>query len=327
MSLLSLETSKRNNTYCNLVGGRESTLEYLLDNTQNLLGIKARCKNKVTMHNIKPWEFDRCSTIVLGQMNSIEKVCFLWRLILSPPKLLIVISQAPRNSSWERLVLFSSKLLGLDYVNICTSMKNYRSRSYWEKIYINPLDICTRRIEIAGEAHKATSHHGAPLRVSYFGRHDKNKGSDIAIKIFQRLSIDDKFLLRHFSYGERPNFRVKQDNLEIDFANIRSISDSSHVLRDLSCCDLCILPYKNMHGTIDPPLLAIESILLGIPIISTKASEIGDALKSSELIFDTQDELLLFMTRDLVKMAQSEIRSMLDRESVLQRNMLRKYYR
>lgn len=138
--------------------------------------------------------------------------------------------------------------------------------------------------------------------ISYLGRIDPNKGLDELLLVFGTLSCSSQLTLRIRGYYVPNNLKsVKlHESLQelgyVDyFAEPHNLCHYSpmkeqEVVRYLLETDILVLPYKNLKGTVDLPLLVLEGLATGCLVMSRDVGDIRKIIGSPALIALDFDE-------------------------------------
>lgn len=143
--------------------------------------------------------------------------------------------------------------------------------------------------------------------ISYIGRIDANKGVDSIIKVFRDLqnSPCDGRSLEFKIYGYYDSNRKESIALHNSlqklpgieyFARRResyqySLTAEEQMLDFILGTDILILPYKNLKGTLDLPLLLLEGLAARCIVISTDVGDVPEIIGNQELIVKSCQEM------------------------------------
>ena len=135
------------------------------------------------------------------------------------------------------------------------------------------------------------------LRLTFMGRFDNNKGIHEVITLFQKISKEnlgiELSISGYFGHGE-----VNKEELENLFNSIEKLKIEKqswekwspkidkHVISLLQKTDILILPYHNLQGTMDPPLLILEGMACGCVILTTNVGSVQEFYGESKFICD-----------------------------------------
>ncbi|MCD6241312.1 glycosyltransferase [Candidatus Bathyarchaeota archaeon] len=116
------------------------------------------------------------------------------------------------------------------------------------------------------------------INIMYLGRLSKDKGLDLVIDIYQNLDRN-RYCLRICGYFANENDRLfylkKLNSLALNELKIveRNTQLSFFTYPPIDNCDILLLPYQNLTGSVDLPLLVLEGVVSGCKVIT---SSIGD---------------------------------------------------
>lgn len=123
------------------------------------------------------------------------------------------------------------------------------------------------------------------LKVGFMGRMDVEKGFDIVLDLFKKLSLSDGIDLFIYTYRWQSHYDSSRlaseleglEGVSVKVTEHTSFSPSieSEVGAYLNGCDVIVLPYRSLDRTINPPLLLLESLAAGCTVISTDVGDIG----------------------------------------------------
>lgn len=135
------------------------------------------------------------------------------------------------------------------------------------------------------------------LRLTFMGRFDENKGIKEVISLFKKLSLNelavDLCVSGYFghdlanvketkdSFNSIPELKVQQKSWEK-----WSPEMDEHVVKLLQETDILILPYHNLKGTMDPPLLVLEGMACGCLILTTDVGSVKEFYGESRFLLE-----------------------------------------
>lgn len=136
-------------------------------------------------------------------------------------------------------------------------------------------------------------------RFIFIGRLDKSKGIDKTIKIFKWLkkqyNCDVKIIGIKFSnnkYSEKiHNYLNNQKLIDYEFINRQkySLKIEKMVAAEMKKSTFFIQPYNNVYGTIDSPLLILESMASNCIVFSSNDSNVKDIYGSSKSLVEIKE--------------------------------------
>lgn len=137
----------------------------------------------------------------------------------------------------------------------------------------------------------------ARLKLTFIGRFDENKGISEVISLFKKLSINesavDLCVSGYFGHGLANKEAIKDSfksikNLEIQEKswNKWSTEMDKDVVKLLQETDILILPYHNLKGTMDPPLLVLEGMACGCLILTVDVGSVKEFYGESPFILN-----------------------------------------
>ncbi|UCG57065.1 MAG: glycosyltransferase family 4 protein [Phycisphaerales bacterium] len=139
--------------------------------------------------------------------------------------------------------------------------------------------------------------------VSFLGRIDPNKGLYELSSAFEALSRESHFSLRIRGYyvpedSESVKLHTKLQRLAgVDYSaephcsHLYEPSNEREVLRYLSETDILTLPYRNLRGTLQLPLLVLEGLAAGCIVMSRDVGDIAQFIGCKNLIIHDSDDL------------------------------------
>jgi glycosyltransferase involved in cell wall biosynthesis len=141
--------------------------------------------------------------------------------------------------------------------------------------------------------------------VSFIGRIDPSKGlADILESLKYSLETNDLSVLKIYGYfipGNKESVALHNVLKNLNYVDYRAYSyDTYHyslkgeeqLLDFISEADILILPYRDLTGTIDLPLLLLEALATGCVVISTDVGDIQNILGIHELIVKSPEEMI-----------------------------------
>ena len=136
-----------------------------------------------------------------------------------------------------------------------------------------------------------------PLRLTFMGRFDENKGIYEVISLFKKVSEShypiDICVSGYYGHGN-----VNKEKLEKSFGTLPKLNVQEqnwdkwgpkmdeHVIELLQKTDILILPYPNLLGTMDPPLLVLEGMACGCAVLTTDVGSVKEFYGDSIFIND-----------------------------------------
>lgn len=176
-----------------------------------------------------------------------------------------------------------------------TIQKKLNEKSIYSKIVLPPLSdkYFTYDKRIINEKTK----------ITFIGRFDENKGIYKVLDLFEKLSLSSsnfEFVISgYFAHGKIDNEKFNEkiskiDNLIVDEKSwVKwSIEMDKSVINLLKNTDILVLPYKNLDGTMDPPLLLLEGMAAGCIIFTTDVGSVKEIYTFNEFYskYDKFDE-------------------------------------
>jgi glycosyltransferase involved in cell wall biosynthesis len=133
------------------------------------------------------------------------------------------------------------------------------------------------------------------LRLTFMGRFDDNKGIQEVVSLFQKLSQSDfsvdMAISGYFAHGQVHKEKLEKafdaiPNLEVQKQTWQKWSPEmdEYVISLLQKTDILILPYHNLQGTMDPPLLVLEGMACGCAILTTNVGSVKEFYGNSRFI-------------------------------------------
>ncbi len=132
--------------------------------------------------------------------------------------------------------------------------------------------------------------------ISFVGRIDPNKGLTNVISAFEQLIHDRKFSMRILGYYDPKNRHSKQLHarlLKLRQVDYRAQPHNSYcynprleqeLVEYLASTDVLILPYDNLNGTIELPLLVLEGLAAGCVVLTSNLGDIDRVIDEANLI-------------------------------------------
>lgn len=133
------------------------------------------------------------------------------------------------------------------------------------------------------------------LKVTFVGRFDVNKGIMEVIQLFKLLSNSninvDLTVSGYFAHGICSRQQIEKSFRDIKELNVIekewskwSQEMENDLIELLQQTDILVLPYKNLKGTMDPPLLVLEGMACGCVIITTDVGSVKEFYGESDFI-------------------------------------------
>ncbi len=144
---------------------------------------------------------------------------------------------------------------------------------------------------------------GTKVVVSFLGRIDPNKGLYELASAFDAISQRSQFDLRVKGYyiPENPEsvqlHTILQGLGGIDYSvepygsSWYEPSKEREILHYLSETDILVLPYRNLEGTLELPLIVLEGLVAGCLVISRDVGGISNILTHRDSIIDDPEKL------------------------------------
>jgi len=182
----------------------------------------------------------------------------------------------------RKITPFNGPVLSLSY----TIQKNLLKLGINSDVMFPPLPqtYCVSALEKKGR-----------LRLTFMGRFDDNKGIQEVIALFQKVSDNnspvDLCISGYFGHGQ-----VHKEELEKSFNSIVNLEVQKqtwqkwspqmdeYVIALLQKTDILILPYHNLQGTMDPPLLVLEGMACGCAVLTTDVGSVKEFYGDSRFI-------------------------------------------
>lgn len=146
------------------------------------------------------------------------------------------------------------------------------------------------------------------LVISFIGRIDPNKGLKKVMEVFKGLQKAPEskglFVFKisgYFNHNQKSSIVIHNElrklrNIEYSAQSHTSCKYSTAAekqLRDfLSKTDILLLPYTNLKGTLDLPLLLLEGLAAGCVVISTDVGDMVEIIGSDALIAKSSEEMI-----------------------------------
>jgi glycosyltransferase involved in cell wall biosynthesis len=134
------------------------------------------------------------------------------------------------------------------------------------------------------------------LTLAYLGRYDREKGYDKVQDVFHRYEGNGEIMTTiegYYCENHRGRLVMETDNdgeiMKPDstlHTATYSQAAERRIIDLLHQVDIVLLPYKSMHGTIDPPLSLLEAMAAGCACITTQAGNVVTAYGLSRFIVD-----------------------------------------
>lgn len=133
------------------------------------------------------------------------------------------------------------------------------------------------------------------LKLTFIGRFDENKGIKKVISLFKKLSLNeskvDLCVSGYFGHGianikEIKDLFISIPELEVQQKSWKKWSHEmdEDVVKLLQETDILILPYNNLKGTMDPPLLVLEGMACGCLILTVDVGSVKEFYVESRFI-------------------------------------------
>ena len=135
------------------------------------------------------------------------------------------------------------------------------------------------------------------LKLTFMGRFDDHKGIQEVVNLFQNIS-DNKFPVDLHINGYFGHGQINKGKLEKSFDSISNLEVQTqvwekwspqidgHVIKLLQSTDILVLPYRDLKGTMDPPLLILEGMACGCTILTTDVGSVKEFYGDSKFICD-----------------------------------------
>ena len=304
------------------VGGRESTLKYISKIKPNLINDKILIdQSKLSKYKLFI-SLIRNNQILVGQYNFVFKILIIFLIIIRKYKDVIILLQSNNLSANEKICIKVCNLLSIKSHVFNTSKILDRGSKY---NYISPLKIAENRIIDAQLLKSIPAKDNQKINIGFVGRHDFNKGSDIVLELFEILSKKDKFKCNYYCYGNNSSFNFCfNENFFIEYDNVSEITYPYLGIEFINRQDILLLPYRNLKGTIDPPLLPIEAVLLDVALITNSLSEVGKALSDNEFCFNNNKDLKRFILEEFIEII--DLKKTIKNNALKQKQLLHNFY-
>ncbi|MCP4713526.1 MAG: glycosyltransferase [Deltaproteobacteria bacterium] len=132
---------------------------------------------------------------------------------------------------------------------------------------------------------------GGTVNVTYAGRVDVGKGTDVALEVFRRLAGRSGIKARvcGFAWAHKPQTMQMHETLladpDIVYESAEFSSWSPRVDEHLRLClqqtDILLLPYRKLSSTVDTPLLLLEGMANLCAIITPPLGSLHDLYGTS----------------------------------------------
>jgi len=137
------------------------------------------------------------------------------------------------------------------------------------------------------------------IRIRFIGRIDPRKGVDDVLHLFCHLNTDDRFDLSiqgicipHDKGVQQLRNRLKHQRL-IQYLEVQRSGHNPSVEEELACTlrntDIFVQPYKNLHTTLDTPLLVLEAMASLCCVLTTPVGDIPSIYGPSPFLIGVSD--------------------------------------
>ena len=195
-----------------------------------------------------------------------SKVRFIYKYVLKDIKKIIAISDNVK-SSLNKIGISNDKI-----------------------VVIPPLiDFSVFKPNVGGEKLRDTLGIGAEFTILYLGNLTKTKGIDTVLdalnivkKQFPNIKLLSGVELTHSGTDARKKEILNKINKYNLMQNITELGLISNVEKVMDAADVVVAPFRNTYEVADYPLVVLESMAVGTPVITTRVGGIPEILKNGE---------------------------------------------
>lgn len=161
----------------------------------------------------------------------------------------------------------------------------------YDKIEVIPpiVDFSVFKPSVGGENIRDTLGIGDEFTILYLGNLTKTKGIDIvldALNIVKKQFPDTKLIsgieLTHSSTDVRKKEILNKINRYNLMQKIIELGLIPNVEKIMDAADVVVAPFQNTYEVADYPLVVLESMAVGTPVITTRVGGIPELIKSGE---------------------------------------------
>lgn len=138
--------------------------------------------------------------------------------------------------------------------------------------------------------------------ISYLGRIDENKGAGELEKILDGLLDSDSITIHirgYYVFSDKKSVKLHETFMELSGVNYLATQKKEcfylpetekDVVEFLSETDILVLPYKNLKGTVELPLLVLEGLAAGCVVLSTDVGDVRSVIDDDECVATSFEE-------------------------------------